>query len=162
MESLRRSTAAFNIVPETPVTPLEPNCISAAIPLDPSPVWRGGTYNLGNNWFSISPCPGFHPGEFTPTSPYSVKPLHGSLHVTSHICSRDRYFQIGLKPQPMVSQPRQYPRPELLTVPISCSSSTDGGLSDTYHNTEKPPYGCLQRRGTSWDKIVFTLFFAVW
>lgn len=47
----------------------------------------------------------------------------------------------------MVSQPQQYHRPKLLTVPIAWSSSTDGGLSDTYHNTENPPYGCLQRRG---------------
>lgn len=65
-----------SVLPATPATLLVPNCIGTALPLDPSPAWRGGTYYLCNSWFSISLCPGLCPGEVTPVSLTAIRVHH--------------------------------------------------------------------------------------
>ena len=42
MESLRQFVVVLNLILATPATTLVPNCKGPAVPLDPSPTWRGG------------------------------------------------------------------------------------------------------------------------
>ena len=58
LESLRQFDVVLNLTVATPATSLVPNCNGPAVPLDPSPTWRGGRVGEGGEhtaWATACP-----------------------------------------------------------------------------------------------------------
>ena len=56
LESLRQFVVVLNLILATPATSLVPNCNCPALPLDPSPTWRGGGGGGGDAAWATA-CP---------------------------------------------------------------------------------------------------------
>ena len=58
---MRQFVVVLNIILATPATSLVPNCNDPAVPLDPSPTWRGGHAAWATACHPTLHCPGLHP-----------------------------------------------------------------------------------------------------